>query len=279
MEDAILCYGKYAKNPYYVAEECQNLFSVEELCYYVYHNAYLMEDTFVSVKLARWVKEELELEELSERISRIVDVKYALEKLITVLETEVGYYTKEEWDEMLSFLQENNHLTIQEKRKLRADSLLRNRKYSMAADEYNILLKETDETQVKLLAKIYHNLGVCSANQFLFKTAAKHFKKAYDTYANTESYMQFLCAFKMGTQPQEYLDYLSKHPESYEDSLEVERTMEMLKQGFLVSETIQFYDKLIKEKENGGTYYEEIKRLTEQAKEEYRTIVLRNSMI
>ena len=277
MNQVILCYGKYAKRPYYVAEECQSLYSIEELCYYIYHNAYLMEDSFLSVKLIQWIKEELELPELAEKISKFIGTKFAIEKAIMELMNEVGYYSKEEWEELITFLKGNNHLTIQEKRKLRADSLLHNQKYCMASDEYSSLLKEVDETQVKLLAKIYHNLGVCAANQFLFQKAAEFFKKAYDTYANTESYVQFLTALKMGSKPQEYLDYLSGHPESYEDSLEVERNMEMLKQGWEVGPSVRFFQKLWDEKGKGNLFYEEIDRLTELAKEEYRTNVFRSS--
>ena len=86
-----------------------------------------------------------------------------------------------------------------------------------------------------------------------------------------------MTALKMGSKPQEYLDYLSGHPESYEDSLEVERNMEMLKQGWEVGPSVRFFQKLWDEKGKGNLFYEEIDRLTELAKEEYRTNVFRSS--
>lgn len=258
-------------------EENLHIYSIEELCYYFYHHAYLIDDSFISEKLVLWIREELELPQLADKMNSLVGAQFTLEKTITLLRSEVGYYSDEEWKEMIEFLRENNHLTIQEKRKLRADSMLQNKKYCMAADEYIGLLKEVDEKQIKLLAKINHNLGVCYANQFLFKKAAEYFKKAYDIYANTESYIQFLTALKMGLPAGEYLEYLSKHPESYEDSLEVERTMEMLKQGWEVGSSVKFFNKLQQEKDKGAPYYEGLDRLTEIAKEEYRMIVFRNS--
>ncbi len=279
MSNVILCYGKYAKNPYYIAEECQNIYSIEELSYYLYRSTYLLDDSFITANLVTWIKNELELPDIADEISKFVGKKYALEKTVSLFIEKVGYYSIEEWQSMIQFIQENDHLTIQEKRKIRADALYHNKKYSMAADEYRILLRETDESQVKLIAKIYHNLGVCTAHQFLFERAAQCFLDAYKTYANTQSYVQFLAAMKMGKTRQEYLTYLAEHPESYEDSLEVESTMERLEQEWKDGHGEAYFVKLAEEKEKSTRYYDEIERLAESAKERFRDMVFKSTNI
>ena len=270
MDNVILCCGRYAKNPYFLKEECQNLYSIEELCYYLYNNAYLHDDTFICDNLIQWIHDELGLGELAERLLLIKGKPDALVKTVFTLMEDIGYYGQDEWNEMLGILKEQNHLTVQEKRKARADNFLHNNKYTMAADEYEILLKETDESQIKLRAKIYHNMGICAVNQFLFERASKYFKEAYDTYANTESYVQYLTSLKMNMTPQEYLNFLSKHPESYEDSLEVERRIESLKQQWKIQPVLKHFKELSDLKDKGNPYYTGIDEMTENVKEEYR---------
>ena len=46
MSTVILCSGNYAKTPYYIAEEDLHLYSVEELCYYLYKNAFMLQEDF-----------------------------------------------------------------------------------------------------------------------------------------------------------------------------------------------------------------------------------------
>ena len=279
MNQVILCYGKYAKSPYYIGEECLNIFSVEELCYFICNNAYLLEDTFISEKLIQWIEKELNLTSLAERLAYVQGKRDGFCESIVILLEEVGYYNKDEIQQIIKIIKEHNHLSIQEKRKARADGLLHNNKFSMAADEYGILLKETDETQVKLRAKVYHNLGVCFANQFLFKKASQYFKRAYDTYANTESYIQFLSSLKMGIEPSEYLTYLAEHKESYEDSLEVESKIESLKQQWRIQLMAKKVKDLREQKDKGNPYYNDIDSMAEKVKEEYRNIIFRNSNI
>ena len=50
MNTVILCNGNYAKTPYYIEEEEVNLYSVEELCYYIYKNAFLLQDDFLMMR-------------------------------------------------------------------------------------------------------------------------------------------------------------------------------------------------------------------------------------
>ena len=46
MSTVILCNGNYAETPYFIAQEELRLYSVEELCYYLYKNAFLLQDDF-----------------------------------------------------------------------------------------------------------------------------------------------------------------------------------------------------------------------------------------
>ena len=61
MSGYILCQVKRAKNPYYISNISTNIYSIEELCYYLYHNIYLLDETIINEQLLVWMKEELHL--------------------------------------------------------------------------------------------------------------------------------------------------------------------------------------------------------------------------
>lgn len=51
MSGYILCQVKRAKNPYYISNISTNIYSIEELCYYLYHNIYLLDETIINEQL------------------------------------------------------------------------------------------------------------------------------------------------------------------------------------------------------------------------------------
>ena len=55
MSGYILCQVKRAKNPYYISNISTNIYSIEELCYYLYHNIYLLDETIINEQLLVWM--------------------------------------------------------------------------------------------------------------------------------------------------------------------------------------------------------------------------------
>ena len=270
MSNVILCLGAYATTPYFVTESCVHLFSIEELCFYLYNNVFLLDDAFVSDKLADWIESELNLESVSKTIRTIIGKPDALGNLVRVLNNEVGYYSEDEWKTLLDDIANNSRMSLDTRRKVRADGLLNSGRYVKAMEEYESILCDLSDTDDKLIAGIYHNLGVCAAKLFLFDKAAIFFEKAYDSYANTESYQEMLWALKLSLKPAKYLEYLSDHKESYEDSLEVERKLEILRLTWGEQPSHKYLKELSNSKSEGKAYYEGLERMTDEVKERYR---------
>lgn len=275
MSDLILCQGEYSKTPYYLSSDCRNIYSIEELCYYLYHNAYLLDDTFVEYDLADWISESLGLKDLGREINKICRKTDALPKLIQILSQKIGYYSDEEWKALLDDISENGGLSTDERRKLRADGFLKAGKYGLAMDEYDQIIRGSNSSDERFRAKVYHNLGVCLARLFMYERAAENFEKAYNTFANTESYVSMLCAMKMYMSSSDYLSFLSSHKESYEDSLEVEQRFNGIKDGFESLPVARYIKEIADNKSQGSEFYDGIESLTEEVKEEYRNQVFR----
>ena len=52
MSGYILCQTKKAQRPYFIENISMNIYSIEELCYYLYHNLYLADHTVFNEEYA-----------------------------------------------------------------------------------------------------------------------------------------------------------------------------------------------------------------------------------
>ena len=55
----ILCKGALAKEPYIVPVSEVPVYSLEELCYYMYNNIYSITEEFFDERLVTWLREEV----------------------------------------------------------------------------------------------------------------------------------------------------------------------------------------------------------------------------
>ncbi len=68
MSGYILCQTKKAEKPYFVENISTNIYSLEELCYYLYHNLYLVDSSVMNEGLCIWISEELDLPRLAAKL-------------------------------------------------------------------------------------------------------------------------------------------------------------------------------------------------------------------
>lgn len=270
MSNVIVCEGTLAKTPYFVSEDGINLFSIEELCYYLMTNAYILDDSFVEIHLAEWIANECSLESLGKEVGTLCGKFDALSKFVTLLSKNIGYYSAEEWEELQSAINRNTRLSLNERRKIRADGLLNAGRIVMSIDEYEKILSSSNVGEVRFRAEVYHNMGVARCRLFDFARAAKAFELAYENYPDEDNYLSMLTAYKLSLSQEDYLKYLSEHRESYEDSLEVERRCEILKTNWEAQPENKFFKEVSALKAKGNAYYDGIVSMTNELKEEYR---------
>ena len=271
MSTVILCNGNYAKTPYCLAADDIRLFSVEEVCFYIYKNAFFLQEDFFCDALIDWIKNELGLPSYANELLLLRGKEDTLLKSVAYLFSATGYYGDEEYEKVRAVIHQGSSLSVEERRKMRADVYCKKQKYKLALGEYEELLELVPEDDVKFLAKLHHNMGVCHAGLFVYDCAAREFKKAFEAYPNTESYVQFLTALKLSSTQAEYLAYLSDHPESYQDSLEVESRLQSAK---LLWDNTQKEDRVARiTEEEGISSYEAVGEVLKQLKEEYMSMI------
>ena len=68
MGSLILCHKKRAKQPYMITRVHIRIYTIEELCYYICNNLYLIDYTLMNRQLCEWIREELHMWELADQL-------------------------------------------------------------------------------------------------------------------------------------------------------------------------------------------------------------------
>ncbi len=262
----ILCYSKKATKPYFIKNMNINLYTIEELCYYLYHNIYLIDENVINDELILWIDKELELTGLSELLNTN---RGSIKNVLINILTYTGYVSKKDLEETDKLLTKMDGQSNIEKKLARADHLLQCKKYVEAILEYRLLMDAIEEDQKE---KIWNNMGVAYASMFLFCEAAKCFKIAYEIGMKEELYKQFLFAVAMSSK-EEVTDIIQDIKEDYNERLKEE--LDKILQPETNSKLKQFHDVLNHKKENRiAAYYKGLEDLLEEWKKEYINLTL-----
>lgn len=198
MGDLLFCNGPIASMPYYIEGISINIYSLEELCYFIANNTYLMDKGFMNSELCIWIEHEAKNPALAERLADIMRQKGSLSSFVSEILLETGYCTSEENQEILQILTEMQEMSDFECNKIRADRLMDKDKYLSCIYEYKRLLEgdDAEEQPSEVLGNIWHNLGVAYSRMFLFEEAAACYEKAFQYNHNKDSMKARLFAYK-----------------------------------------------------------------------------------
>ena len=270
-----LCIGDYAKNGYEPEHMGIKLYSLEEVCFFIKENAYLLDESFVDEELGRWLAKECGLQELGEELRKASQKKVSLKSFIGILLEYACFFPKEVNHEIENIVVENSSLSVYEKKKARADALVKKGHYGLAGKEYGKLLQMLPDDMTVLKGDIYHGCGVCLAKMFYFTLAGEYFLKAYDLTGKISSYKQYLWTKRLSVTEEEYVEFLKEHQEAYEDSVEMEEYLEELKLQWEHSHTGMLFAGIQKEKElqKAAEYQNKLKERVEYLKDAYREMI------
>ena len=194
MGELIFCEHSLAAMPYYIEEVSWNVYSLEELSYFIGQNVSILNESFMSEELNDWIETEFGETKLAQTL-REQQKRGALYRYVEAILNSCGYYKKEEIKQICTTLQELQKKSPLERGKISADRYMENGKIEQAILEYLSLLR-MDTGAGSLRGKILHNLGVAYAGFFQFEEAAECFCLAYKESKEKASYD----AYKMACQ-------------------------------------------------------------------------------
>ena len=228
MGKLILCSGARTKRPYSFPSGGVRLYSMEELCYFLFENIYLIDEELFSETLIDWIQTELKLPERAAKLRQMKKIHADAKTMVTIILCSADYYTEYE---IKSYLKELDRIAGMPKLKrncIKADNYLRQQQYKEAELEYEKILNCGDISELSLedYGDILHNLAITKLHTSGFRTAASLFEQAYIRNHKEETLRQTMYALKLMTDEELYQKKLEEHQVSDLLQQEVEETLQ-----------------------------------------------------
>ena len=217
MGSYILCQTQRTEVPFYIENISTNIYSLEELCYFLYHNLYLIDQTVIREELCTWIDEELHLPGLAARLRPHLGKFADIEDFLYPVFKEINYLTYEELRDLNARLAKMDEEPLRLRKKKKGDALAENGMYVNAIQEYQELLKreadadeERSDEERLLDSAISHNLGCAYARLFQMEKAVECFWNAFLFSGNDRDLKTYLLAFRSIRTPLEYESRLAE---------------------------------------------------------------------
>ena len=173
MGELLLCHSPIANTPYEMKEISLRIYSVEELCHIMLYHPFLLEEEMFDDTLAVWLEAELGEAKLAEDLRRVIDQNLGIEQRVECILRRTGYLSSAEKRQILEQIHQGHHKSVFERRKMRADSYVKTKRYMSAFCEYHKILQMEEECRQNpiMCGNVWHNQGLLFTRFFLFKEA------------------------------------------------------------------------------------------------------------
>lgn len=207
-----LCQTKTASVPYYIENISTNIYSLEELCYYMHHNIYLLDETIINEELCNWLRDELGLKKLYLVLYKELENEGGIGDFILPIFKEIGYLSHQEFKEVNNVLTRLAHEPEISRQKLKADYLVENGKYVNAIKFYKAILAQAKGSKLggQFVGEVYHNMGCTHMRMFQYEEAVECFAAAYANLHTEAMLLDYLTAYYVANPPKQYLKELER---------------------------------------------------------------------
>lgn len=217
------CIGRVAGTPYTVKNTHINLYCIEELCYYIVHNAELMDQTLASEELISWVNEECGLKDLAVKIKERLHHSIRPEAVAETVLNYCHYCSADELERTLKVIKGVCSESGPERTKSLAEYFLAGKRYAHAFSGFERLYKYAGiNGDEKLKGECAYSLGVIYAELFFYEDAAERFKEAFEISGDRQACFSYLAALRMSMDEMEYFKYVASLPSEYTEAAAVE---------------------------------------------------------
>ncbi len=249
----ILCRTKPADTPFYIENISTNIYSIEELCFYLYNNLYLVDETILNGKLCDWLQNVLGLTALSKKVRSLLEQKAPVGQILMPIFKEIYYLSHEEMRIFNAKLEQYGAQPERIRMKMKADYLYGNEKYRNALNIYKASLKlpEDDETGSQFKGSVYYNMGCAYARLFEFSEARECFKTAYEFLHTNRVLTGYLTAVCLADGEDQMMKTAESLGVDQDTVLQIWSQLEDARESFEESAIAARFQKLKERMENG----------------------------
>lgn len=264
--------GKYAEIPYYIAQTNTSVYCVEELCFSLCQNTFLLDRGLLDTGLVRWLERECGLKDLAGPLYEQVNKNSSPSEFVGTILAYAHFGTERKRKETEELLRLGADMDASTRRKNFADYLVENRRYAQAVTEYEKVLEEIPAMNHVMRSELFYNKGVALCRLFSFEEAADAFLAAsQENPENREEAVAYLTALRMSLSRADYISFIAGNPKWHEESMEVERRIGAVQEEYENSEAYRELTELLKSRD--ASYYETISQKLEQMQKNYREMV------
>lgn len=274
MGSLILCVGKKADNAFVFPGSRMELYTIEEICYYIFNYIDTMTENDFDESLVEWLRGQQGLEEVTVKIERLIHNHNSLKDIVVTLLCACDYYKEQEIRDLILVIDQLEKMTFYEKCRQKCNRFLGNAKYKEAEEFLVDILKgdRKKELSEEEYGNLLHNLAVIHIHTASYAEAAKEFCNAYEYNHREESLKQYLTALKLSEQKMVYEKELTRLEVNEQLVQDVRETLEKnMKEAETSFEYAQLQRiSMMRSKGQISNYYEAANDMIEKWKQEYK---------
>lgn len=205
MGNLILCAGKRTEQPFVFSGSRIEIYTIEEMCYYIYNYIDTLTEESFDIALAEWLKEQ-ELFEVSKKMRHLIVNHNSLKDKAVTLLCACDYYKEEEIRDLLLLMNQLENMSFFERCMRKCGKLFEENKYKEAEAFLSELLgaEYGGQFTVEEYGDFMHNLAVIHIHTASYAEAAKEFLAAYGRNHKEETLKQYLTALLLSGQKKHY---------------------------------------------------------------------------
>lgn len=206
MGRVILCSSKTADIPYRIPVSGVLVYSIEELCYYIYHNIYEITPEYFDMRLVRWLREELDMKVIAGKLETMLEINSDLKDIVISILCSCDYYTEDEIKALLVVMSRTMELPFHGKQKQKADMYLRYGRYTLAKKEYDRIISGGYAVNLtpKEYGDILHNRAMACFFLGMQSDAISDLKDAYSRNNDSRTLRQYLFSLLISGRYEDY---------------------------------------------------------------------------
>ena len=286
MSGMILCRSEYSKRPYYIEGAGVNVYSIEEISYFLYHDIYLVGADFFCEELFVFIERDIKEPGLAKRLRYLKEQKAGLSELVLTILRYVDFYSEEEIAQLGSLIERLDTQNVWERLKARADNNLSNRRYNSAISNYEEIIYGRHDSSLgeEFYGNVWHNMGTAYAGMYDFTMACECFRQAMELNHNEATIkcyyyaMQFIRMREEKGQTEESSeDGITEDVDDSQDAREelmyvAGRELETCLDNAVGSEGYSAVAEVLSDKAQGrvAEYYSGVEKLIRTWQDEYR---------
>ena len=274
MGSLILCVGKKADRAFIFPGSHMELYTIEEVCYYIFNYIDTMVKDDFDEALVEWLRKQIGLEETANKVERLIHNKNSFKDIVVTLLCACDYYKETEIRDLIRIIDRLENMSFYDRCRQKCNRFLGNMKYKEAERFlYDVLKTELAKgLSAEEYGNLLHNLAVVHIHTASYSEAAKEFKEAFECNHKEETLKQYLLALQLSQQNELYEKERIRLGVPEELTEGVSRELE---QNMKEAEDSIEYEKLqqiatMRSKGQISNYYDAVSNMIERWKQEYK---------